>query len=113
MHEMALCHSIIRIVVEEAQRQGAARVTVVRMEIGALSHAEPEALEFCFPAACRHTIAEGARLVLLRTTGAAWCLTCVKTVPLAARYDPCPDCGGHQLRVTAGQDMRVKDMEVV
>lgn len=112
MHEMALCQAMVRIVVETARQQGATRVLTVRAEIGALSHAEPEALEFCFPAASRGTLAEGARLVLLRMPGEAWCMTCVKAVPLAARHDPCPFCGGHRLRVTAGEEMRVKDMEV-
>ena len=113
MHEMALCQALVQIVVDAARREGAARVAVVRVELGALSHAEPEALAFCFPAASRGTIAEGARLELLRVPGEAWCMTCVKPVPLASRYDPCPHCGGHRLRVTAGEEMRVRDMEVV
>ena len=113
MHEMALAQAMVGIAVETAQRQGAARITAVWAEIGALSHAEPEALEFCFPAASRGTIAEGAQLNILRTHGAAWCMTCVKSVPLAARYDPCPQCGGHRLQVTAGEEMRVKEIEVV
>ncbi|MDU6673245.1 MAG: hydrogenase maturation nickel metallochaperone HypA, partial [Bradyrhizobium sp.] len=27
-------------------------------------------------------------------------------------YDPCPACGSHQLQVTGGEDMRVKELEV-
>jgi hypothetical protein len=46
MHEMALAESILNIVEETARRQGAARVTEVRLEIGELANVESEALQF-------------------------------------------------------------------
>jgi hydrogenase nickel incorporation protein HypA/HybF len=31
---------------------------------------------------------------------------------VAARYDACPQCGGYAVEVTAGTEMRVKELEV-
>ena len=112
MHEMALCQSIIDMLREQAEAQGFTRVTVIRLSIGALSHVEPQALEFGFGAASRGTLAEGAALEIERPPGQAFCMACEETVPLAQRPDPCPRCGGHQLVVTGGEDMRVRELEV-
>lgn len=112
MHEMALMGGVLRILEEQARAQAFSRVTVVRLECGALSHAEPEALEFCFAAASPGTLAEGARLEILRPPGQAWCMDCCESVEIAARGDACPRCGGYKLHVTGGDELRVKDLEV-
>lgn len=111
MHEMALCESIVEIIAGEAAKQGFTRVEKVRLEIGALSHVEPDAMSFCFEAVARGTLADGAELEILRPTGEAWCLDCEKTVSVSARYDPCPICGGRMLQITGGEQMRIKDLE--
>jgi len=112
MHEMSLCESIMGIIGEEARNQAFHKVTMVCLEIGALSHVEPEALKFCFDVAVNGTIAAGARLEIVETPGVAWCLNCAKSVTIEQRYDPCPSCGGHQLQVTSGEEMRIKELEV-
>lgn len=112
MHEMALCESVIEIVEREAQQQQFSKVRAVVLEIGALSHVEPEAMRFCFSAVSRNTLAAEARFEIVSVPGAAWCMRCSKSVPLSQRYEPCPECGGHQLQVTAGDELRVKELEV-
>jgi len=82
---MSLTESIVEIAVEAARKEGAQRVTRVVVDVGALSHVEPEALEFCFAAVACGTAAEGARLEIARTLGAGP-LACFAriTAPLAA-----------------------------
>jgi hydrogenase nickel incorporation protein HypA/HybF len=112
MHEMALAESILNIVEETARRQGAARVTEVRLEIGELANVESEALQFGLEAALRGSLAEGAHVECLIIPGQGLCLTCGKTVSLAALYDPCPQCDGYPVRPTGGQELRVNDIMV-
>lgn len=112
MHEMALAESMLEIVEETARRNGAARVTAVRLELGALSHVAPDALRFCFDAVTRGGVADGARLEIVATAGQAWCMPCGESVPLAQRGEPCPRCGSYQLNVTQGEAMRLKDIEI-
>ena len=112
MHEMALAESMLQIVEDAARKNGAARVTAVRLELGALSHVEREALRFCFDAVANGGLANGAVLEIDTTPGAAWCMPCEARVALAQLGDPCPQCGGWQLTVVAGEEMRVKEIEV-
>lgn len=112
MHEMSLMESVLEIVEDEARRAGATSVKAVRLDIGELSHVEPEALRFCFEAVVDGTIAAGAVLEIVRVPGAGWCLDCAETVPLTERYGACPKCGNHHVQMTAGDDMRVAELEV-
>ena len=112
MHEMALCEGIIQIVEDEARRQTFSRVKAVCVEIGALSHVAPDAMRFCFEAVAARTIAEGAVLEIVELPGVAWCMACSKSVEIKQRYEPCPACGSYRLQVTAGEEMRVKELEV-
>jgi hydrogenase nickel incorporation protein HypA/HybF len=112
MHEMALCESVLQIVESTARRHGAARVRSVRLEIGRLSHVEPDALRFAFDVVTRRSLADGASLDIVDVPGTAWCMQCATTVAIDRRGDGCPACGSYQLQVTGGEDMRVKDIEI-
>ena len=112
MHEMSLCESIVRIAQQQARQQSFRRVIVIRVEIGALSCASPEALEFCFKAVSHGSVAEGAHLELVRQPGSAWCMNCGETVCINERYDSCPQCGTYELQVTGGDQLRVSELEV-
>lgn len=112
MHEMALAESVVQIVESQARAAGAERVISVRLEIGALSHVEPAALAFCFDAVTAGGIAAGARLDIDRSPGRGWCYDCLAEVEIEALGAPCPRCGGYRLRVSGGQELRVKEMEV-
>ena len=112
MHEMSLCESILQILETEAVKQNFNVVRKVRLEIGALSHVEPESMTFCFSAVTHGTIAHDAKLEILRPPGEAWCLDCEAKVTIAERFDPCPLCGGHKLQVVGGEELSIKDLEV-
>ena len=112
MHEMSLCESVLAILEREAQTQSFQRVKTVWLEIGALSCAAPEAMTFCFRAVTRGTLAENATLEIVRAPGRAWCMDCSESVTVNERYDPCPLCGGYQLQVTGGDELRIKELEV-
>lgn len=113
MHEMALAEGILQLVEDTARANAAARVRSVLLEIGALSHVEESALRFCLDAVTRGTLADGARIDVLATPGRAWCLPCGASVALARLGDACPTCGSYQLQVTQGEEMKVKEIEVV
>lgn len=112
MHEVALAEGVLRIVMDAARASAATRVHTVWLEIGALAHVEPAALEFCFDAVTRGSVAEGAKLDIARTTGLAWCMPCAARVPLARIGEACPHCGSHQLQVLEGDAMRVKEIGI-
>ena len=60
MHEQALMREVVARVEAVAREEGASRVTLVRVRLGALSHFTPEHFREHFEDAARGTVAEGA-----------------------------------------------------
>lgn len=112
MHEMSLMESVLGIVEDAAKKAGATKVKAVRLVIGELSHVEPEAMRFCFEAVVRDTVAAEAVLEIERVPGEGFCIDCGETVPLKERFGACPKCGNHRVQMTAGDDLRVSELEV-
>ena len=113
MHEMSLCEGIRQVIEDQARAHDIARVKRVRVEVGRFSGVEKPALEFAVDVVMRGSVAEGARLEMIDLPGRAMCYDCMKEVEIAARLDPCPDCAGGRLMPVAGEEMRIKDLEVV
>lgn len=112
MHEMALAESVLQVIEDHAARQGFRAVKAVRLEIGALSGVEPEAITFCFDCVTRGSVAEGARLEIVAVPGEGWCMACGREVPMRERYDACPHCGGYEVQPRGGLEMRLAELEV-
>lgn len=109
---MSLCASMVQIIEEQAREQGFSRVRRVWLEIGPLAGVEVAAMRFGFDVVTRGTLAENATLEILETQAEAWCMACSKQVPVTQRFDACPECGGFQLQVTGGEELRIKELEV-
>lgn len=113
MHEMSLAEGVLGAIEEAARAQRFTAVKTVRLEIGRLAAVEPDALRFAFDVVKRGSLANDAQLDIVDVPGAAWCLRCCEVVPLSARGDACPRCGSFQMQVSAGDELRVKELEVV
>lgn len=108
MHEMALVCEVLDIVTEAS---GGAPVRRVVLEIGRLSAVMPDAVRFCFELAAEETVAEGARLEIVETPGLARCRGCGAEVALDGPLGRCA-CGGIDLDWLAGQEFRIREVEV-
>jgi len=109
MHELSLTRSAVAIVTERAAGQ---RVMRVRLEIGCLSAIVPEAIRFCFDICAQGTSVEGATLEIVEIPGRGRCGNCGMEVALTALVGRCPDCASANLRVVAGEEMMIKEMEL-
>jgi hydrogenase nickel incorporation protein HypA/HybF len=112
VHEMSIAESVLEIIEDKARTDGYARVKTVWLEIGQLAGVETESLRFCFDVVTRDSVAKDARLEIIETAGQGWCMECGRNVAVTARYEPCPNCGGFQIEVNGGDEMRVKELEV-
>ncbi|TDE40284.1 hydrogenase maturation nickel metallochaperone HypA [Antarcticimicrobium sediminis] len=113
MHEMSLCEGVRSVIEEAAVKNGFTGVKTVRLEIGKFAGVEKPALEFAFDVVMRGSVAEGAALVMIDLPGRAMCYDCLKEVSIENRLDCCPDCGGGKLMPVGGDEMRIKDLEVL
>ena len=109
MHELGIVEDVIERVCESSR---GARVTRVVLEIGRLTAVLPDAVRFCFELAAEGTLAEGARLDIIETPGRARCRACGAELALDRPFGRCA-CGGTDLEWLAGEELRIKEMEVV
>ncbi len=112
MHEMSLNEGVLQILQDNAASKGFTKVKTVWLEIGELSGVEIEAMRFTFDVVMKGTLADQAKLEIIRVPGQAWCMPCSKTVEVKQLFDACPNCGSYQLQVTGGDQMQIKELEV-
>ena len=103
---------VLQLIEDAARQQAFSKVSTVWLEIGQLSGVEVEAMKFCFDAVTRDSIAQGARLEIIALPGTGWCMACAQSVPMTEVFGECPQCGGYQMQVTGGTEMRLKELEV-
>ena len=113
MHEVSLAMALMDLVCAQATAAGASRVTRLVLEIGVLSHVDAHALRFAFDSAASGSPADGAVLEIRQIVGTTYCLDCEASVTIITRDAPCPRCGGVKLLAQGGDEMRLKEMEVV
>ena len=109
MHEMAITQGIIELCEKHAAGR---RILSVDVEIGELSSVVPDAIQFSFEACSAGTLLEGAMLTIVRIPGRGSCQKCGADMPLVSLFDPCVVCGAYGVTVTAGEEMRVREIEV-
>ncbi|NOT46710.1 MAG: hydrogenase maturation nickel metallochaperone HypA [Acidobacteria bacterium] len=108
MHELGITRSVIAIC---AENSGGAAVKRVTLEIGKLSAILPDAVRFCFDICAKGTVVEGADLEILEIPGRGRCRLCGRTIILSQLVGRC-ECGSNDLEIIAGEELKVKEMEV-
>ena len=112
MHEMSLAINIVELVSEKAQAAGAQKVRTIELEVGRLSGLMAEALAFCFEAAARNTLAEGAELLIREIDGRGNCLGCGHFFAVDSLLSQCPQCDGYAVETVQGRELKVVSFTV-
>ncbi|HTT13317.1 MAG TPA: hydrogenase maturation nickel metallochaperone HypA [Burkholderiaceae bacterium] len=109
MHELGITRSVVAIC---SERANGARVQSVTLVIGRLSGVMSDAVRFCFDICAQGTPVEGARLEIVETPGRARCRACGGDVELQTLLGRCA-CGSADLQMVSGDELKVREMEVV
>ena len=109
MHELAIAESLVAI----AERHAAGRrVTRVEVQVGHLRQVVPSALEFAFELVAQGTVLDGAELALVEVPVAGRCRSCgTESRPEGFPFT-CRVCGGWDVAVTAGEELRVESLDL-
>ncbi len=95
-----------------ADNVGDAKVTAVRLEVGRLSAVVPDALRFCFDVCVRGTPLEGAVLEIIEIGGRGRCGACGREMSVVHFACNCA-CGSTDVSLVDGQQLRIRDVEVI
>jgi hydrogenase nickel incorporation protein HypA/HybF len=108
VHELSITRNVVAIC---AERAGGAQVLRVTVEVGKLSAVMPEAMRFCFDLCARDTPLEGAALDIIETEGRARCRECGAELAIERLTGRCR-CGSSALQVIAGEELKIREMEI-
>jgi hydrogenase nickel incorporation protein HypA/HybF len=112
MHEMSVAQSILRIVLDSAQKNGATRVKLVRIRAGELRGIVREQLAFFFDFITKDTIAEGAGLEVEKVPIQARCKGCSHVFMVKDYAFVCPECESKDVDTIQGMELAVKEIEI-
>ena len=113
MHELGITQSVVEIALRTAQEQGAQKIHSLTLEIGSLAGVVPEALQFCYEVCSQETLLAGSRLIIEEVPARARCRGCANEFPFDDLLACCPRCGGAASDLLCGEEMRIKEMEIV
>ena len=109
MHELSLSSAIVNTVERHADGR---RVTVVSLRVGGLRQVVPDSLEFYFEFVARGTVCEGAVLELQLVPAVLGCRSCEHEWTIEIPAFRCPECGGSDVEVAAGNEFEVESIEI-
>lgn len=109
MHELGITQNIVSIVSQHAKGTPVKRVS---LEIGKLSAVVPDAIRFCFDVCAEGTELEKAELEIIEIAGRLKCQDCQLITETNQVYAHC-ECGSWNTKPIAGQELRVKEMELI
>lgn len=122
MHEFSMTSSIVKLVLEEAEKREAKKVLEVRVVIGKLTFLAIEQIRFSYSLLVKNTILEGSKLKIEQREGAGECDNCGYKGLIERKEDPlyhvsfpslsCPKCGS-TVRIVDGKECLVKSVKVV
>src|SRR5512137_1620012 len=113
MHEVGIMEGAMDLVRRYAGEQGATRVHVIALRIGALSGVEPEALRFAFDVVTHGTLAEGATLEIEPVPARVHCRACALDFEVERGFIfECPHCGELSGDVRQGRELELSRLEM-
>ena len=117
MHEMALVRNVVDIVVEQAEKSGAAEVKTVYLTIGQGRDVVVEYLDGLFQFLARGTVAEHAELVVQTTPMTVKCNQCGFIFPINVFKQEtwmCPSCKAEKdYKLNSGMEFMINRIAVV
>ncbi len=115
MHELSVTQAILDIALDYGRKNQAQRVVEIHLTVGEIGDLEDEWLQRYFDFISKGTIAEGAKLSILRTPAQMQCRMCRSVFPLdkATWETQCPSCGSKETSLISGREFRVESLEAV
>ena len=112
MHELSLMAGVFNIIEDVLGQHDIKSVTHVRLVVGELTNAEPEALKMAFEAYAKDTKAEKAELEIVRMPVVARCQHCQQEFLVPGLAFFCPHCSCAGLEIVQGEELMLESLEV-
>lgn len=112
MHEMSIAMNVVEIADSFAKEKNASKVISVTLDIGELSGVQADAVLFCYEACALGHLAQGSRLDINNIKARALCADCGEEFFPDNPIFVCPKCEGLSVKLIAGDELKVREMEI-
>ncbi len=112
MHEVSLMAEAVRLAEEAARAAGGGRITGLKLRVGTLSGAVPEAMRFAFDVVAQGTLAEGAWLGIESVAPVCWCASCQAEFAGQSFLSECPRCHDVSGDLRRGRELNIAAVEL-
>ncbi len=116
MHELSVMSNILRTILDHAHRNQVSRIVAVNLRVSQLTDLLDEWMQKYFDHLSKGTLAEGALLKIERSPLVFTCRDCNQDFTIDKSdwgNAACTGCGGANLRLTAGREFFIENMEVI
>ena len=113
MHELSLAQAVWRQVTREMESHPRCRLAALTVVVGTFSGADPESLQFALRLVAEESAWPTAEVRIRTEPVALKCRACGRAYETETLDLACPACGGYDVEVTGGRDLRLESLEVV
>ncbi|MEP0766139.1 MAG: hydrogenase maturation nickel metallochaperone HypA [Fimbriimonadia bacterium] len=112
MHELAATENLLRVVLDEAAKAKARKVTRISLQVGEWSSFVPDCIQFYLGIIAEGTPAEGASLEWETVPTRFECRECGATFGAGDGPIACPACAATRARLISGREFSIVSIEV-
>ena len=112
MHELSVCQALVRQLTELAQKERAARITKVVVQIGPLAGVEAQLLRHAYPIASAGSVASTAELVIEDLPLRVRCEACGEESEATPNRLICGVCGDYHTQLLSGDELLLAQVEL-
>ena len=109
---MSLMGAVFDVIDQTLSQHDIKRVLQVKLKVGELTNAEPDALNMAFEAYSKDSLCEGAELIVERVSVRGRCQTCLEEFRIETMLFVCPKCQNAGIDVIQGEELLLESLEV-
>ncbi|CDZ24068.1 hypothetical protein CCDG5_0949 [[Clostridium] cellulosi] len=111
MHELPVVIDIIKVISEEAKKNGIKKVNRIDLVIGELSSIIDESVQMYFDVMSENSVCAGAKLYFEHVPAMLKCVKCGKEFEHRKSF-VCPECGGESVLIKGtGREFYIKSFD--
>ena len=112
MHELGVTQSILSIALQNAEKVNAKKITSINLQIGQLASLVDDSINFYWDIISEGTIAQGARLSIIRIPVRMRCFDCGNEFTPGDESFDCPKCASVRIQVIDGEELKIESIDV-
>ena len=109
---MSVMGGVFDVIDQTLSQYDVQRVTQVKLKVGQMTNAEPDALRFAFEAFSKDTVCENAQLIIEQVPVRGRCDECEKEFEVEQLFFFCPFCQSPKVKIIEGEELLLESLEV-